>query len=154
MIGPDTQKELASEKAKNPIVNFDRNGTYLIGWEASPSYIEIQPDIFNKYIESEGYKNVIQLRSEKGKQQSPGREKYDRFLKCVIQVGTERTADYWKNSWAKNRTHSVGQSRIPLKPVQKFLYGSFIVRSTGSRRASDGHSRIHSARNTMCMHIR
>jgi Domain of unknown function (DUF4198) len=95
-IGPGIQKDLTANQGSNPTVTFDRIGTYLVTWGASASYIEIQPDVFNQYITLEGYKNVIQMRAEEGKLQALGREKYSRFLKCVIQVGSERTADYGK----------------------------------------------------------
>jgi len=95
-IGPGIQQELTVNKGSNPTLKFERIGTYLVVWESSPSYIEIEPDVFNKYINSEGYKNVIQSRALKGQLKVPGREKYNRFLKCVLQVGSDRTAEYGK----------------------------------------------------------
>lgn len=96
MIGPGTDVELTTKKETNPVIEFKNIGTYVIGWNATPSYIEVEPKLFNEYIEAEGYGNVIEIRKEQGKQDKPGREKYIRFLKCFVQVGSEKTNDYSK----------------------------------------------------------
>lgn len=97
MIGPGTNVELTAKKEANPVIEFKNIGTYVIGWNGTPSYIEVEPKLFNEYIEAEGYENVIQMRKEQGVQDKPGREKYIRFLKCFVQVGADKTDDFSKN---------------------------------------------------------
>lgn len=97
MIGPGSDTELTAKKEANPVIEFKNIGTYVIGWNATPSYIEVEPKLFNEYIEAEGYGNVIEIRKEQGKQDKPGREKYIRFLKCFVQVGANHTDDFSKN---------------------------------------------------------
>lgn len=94
MFGPDGQKELTAVQGKNPEIQFAQEGTYLLAWNATPSYIVIEPKMFNQYIVSEGYKNVVELRTHQGKQETPGREKYLRFLKSFVQVGSARTDNF------------------------------------------------------------
>jgi len=96
MMGPNYDQEFSAEQGKNPLIEVRSNGTYIIGWNATPSYIEVDAKAFNEYIEADGYKNVIQLRKEARKENEKGREKYTRFLKSVVQVGTTQTDDYKK----------------------------------------------------------
>ena len=94
MVAPDGTKELTDVQGKNPEIQFAQEGTYVVAWNASPSYIVVQPKLFNQYIESEGYKNVVELRADQGKQETPGKEKYLRFLKSFVQVGSLRTNNF------------------------------------------------------------
>ena len=94
MIGSSGKKMLTDEKGKNPTIQFSEEGTYVIGWNSSPSYIEIDSKDFTEYIEAEGYQNVVKTRKEQGKQDAKGREKYVRFLKAFVQVGSKLTKDY------------------------------------------------------------
>jgi hypothetical protein len=94
MVGPGTEQELTARKESNPVIEFSKDGTFVIGWNATPSYIEIEPKLFNEYIQAEGYANVIQMRTAQGNQDKPGREKFIRFLKCFVQVGQTRTDDF------------------------------------------------------------
>lgn len=96
IIGSSGKKLLKDEKGKNPIIEVSEEGTYVIGWDSSPSYIEIESKDFNEYIAAEGYQNVVQARKEQGKQDAKGREKYVRFLKAFVQVGSKLTNDYSK----------------------------------------------------------
>jgi uncharacterized GH25 family protein len=108
MIGPEKEQELVTKKESNPVIDFIKEGTFVIGWNALPSYIEIEPKLFDEYIKAEGYQNVIQMRTEKGNQDQPGREKYIRFLKCFVQVGASPTDNFSK---------SLGQ-KIELIPLE------------------------------------
>ena len=94
LVGPSGEKTLQDEKGKNPTIQLSEEGTYAIGWESKPSYIEIDAKAFNEYINAEGYQNVVQARKTAGKEAEKGRERYIRFLKTFVQVGSKHTDDY------------------------------------------------------------
>lgn len=94
LIGPAGEKKLSDEKGKNPTIQLPEEGTYVIGWDSTPSYIEIDSEHFNEYIEAEGYRNVVEARKQEGKQNAQGREKYMRFLKAFVQAGSKLTQHY------------------------------------------------------------
>ncbi len=94
LIGPAGERKLQAEKGKNPTIQLSEEGTYVIGWNASPSYIEIDSEHFNEYIEVEGYRNVVEARKKEGKENAQGREKYVRFLKAFVQAGSKLTQHY------------------------------------------------------------
>ena len=96
IIGPGSSREFSTEQAKNPVMELPQEGTYVLAWNATPSYIEVDAKGFNEYIEADGYQNVVQMRKESGKQNEKGREKYTRFLKCIVQVGSKLTDEYEK----------------------------------------------------------
>lgn len=94
IAGPSTDRVLAGEEGRNPPVEVTAQGTYTIVWNSIPSYIEIDEKEFNEYASVEGYSNVIELRKQNGQENSPGREKYMRFMKTFVQVGQTRSDHY------------------------------------------------------------
>jgi uncharacterized GH25 family protein len=92
--GPQFGRELASQEGMNPKSTLPNEGTYVVGWNSNPSYIEIDAKTFGDYIKMEGYQNVIDLRKKTRNENTPGREKYVRFLKSIVQVGMKRTTDF------------------------------------------------------------
>lgn len=83
-----------TEKAANPVVNFSTEGTYVLAWTSTPSYIKIDSSEFNPYIEEEGYSKPIELRKQLHQESMPGREKYTRYLKTLVQVGVKQSDQY------------------------------------------------------------
>jgi Domain of unknown function (DUF4198) len=94
LVGPGESHELTAEEGKNPTVNLSRKGTYMVAWNGSASYIEIPATEFNPYVESQGYRDVIAFRKHRGQENAPGKEKYTRFLKAIVQVGDQLTEQY------------------------------------------------------------
>lgn len=94
MIGPNGNHNLINPKEGNPSFTIDKNGTYQIGWHSDVTYISIEPAIFDQYISLEGYKAAISTR--KNKPPTRGTERYSRYLKTYVQVGSEKTEDYQK----------------------------------------------------------
>jgi hypothetical protein len=92
--GPSSTRKLENKEKGNPSVDLSEEGTYVIGWSSSPSYITIDAAHFNEYLEAEGYMNVIKIRKETGQQNKEESEKYTRYLKTMIQVGTKHTDQY------------------------------------------------------------
>jgi hypothetical protein len=91
MEGPFGEAELNIPENGDPVVEFAQEGTYVIGWESEPLFIQVEPDIFKKYVALEGYRNADNIIQESSK---PGRELYTRFVKSFVQVGSTRTNDF------------------------------------------------------------
>ena len=94
MDGPSGEAELTVPEDGDPKVTFDREGTYVIGWESAPTFIKVEPDIFKKYIVMEGYKVVIDFRKKNHQEDIAGREFYTRYIKTLVQVGPNITNDF------------------------------------------------------------
>jgi hypothetical protein len=92
--GPGGEQALKDTKGVDPTIELAQEGTYMIGWDASPSYIDIDAKHFNEYIKAEGFTNVIDSRKRANQENAPGREKYTRFLKAFVQVGSKLTDHY------------------------------------------------------------
>jgi uncharacterized GH25 family protein len=94
IAGPGGNHNLINTKETDPTISVEESGTYQIGWQSNITYISIEPVIFEQYIQLEGYQNAIAAR--KDKPPSRGRERYSRFLKTYVQVGSDSTPDFKK----------------------------------------------------------
>jgi uncharacterized GH25 family protein len=94
MEGPTGEVNLDVPEQGDPIVEFPEEGTYTIGWESEPIFIQIEPDIFKKYLSVEGFSEAAELRKKLNLEEKPGREFYTRYIKTYIQVGKTLTNDY------------------------------------------------------------
>jgi len=90
--GSFDMRSLAEDDHK-PIMNFssDRAGTYLVSMERGWSYIILQPKEFDEYLKEDSMVYILAERARLGESKNPGRERYMRFLKTLIQVGGQRT---------------------------------------------------------------
>lgn len=94
IVGPAGNHNLINTKETNPTISVEESGTHQIGWQSNVTYISIEPAIFDQYIQLEGYQNAIAAR--KDKRPTRGRERYSRFLKTYVQVGSDKTEDFKK----------------------------------------------------------
>jgi uncharacterized GH25 family protein len=108
MVGPNGSRELGGKQESDPEVELNAEGTYLLAWSSTPSYITIDSKHFEEYVLQEGYKNVLEDRKRKGKSNAEGSERYSRNLKTFVQVG-ERTTD--------NFRHELG-TRLEIIPMR------------------------------------
>ncbi len=69
-------------------------GTNLIAFNSTNTFIEIEPAIFNKYLLEDGLTNAIEYRKINNETDSIGRELYQRCAKTLIQVGNIKTKTY------------------------------------------------------------
>lgn len=88
--------KLDDKTNQNPTVKLKEEGTYVVGWAATPSYIKIDSSHFNEYLDKDGHSNVLKLRKERSQKNKEGTEKYTRFLKTILQVGSKNTDEYKK----------------------------------------------------------
>jgi hypothetical protein len=62
-------------------------GFAWIGYRSRPGSLELAADKFESYLAEEGLERVIELRRIRGERKAPGRERYSRCAKSLIQVG-------------------------------------------------------------------
>ncbi len=66
-------------------------GPSLVELEVQPRLITLEAPAFNRYIRGEGFTAVIAAREKAGETNSPGREKYSRYAKLLIEgAGDDR----------------------------------------------------------------
>lgn len=75
-------------------LRFARAGTHLVALDTHPSAIELPADKFNDYLRLEGLTAVLQARERAGTSNRPGRERYRRNVKTLLQAGGE-SDDTW-----------------------------------------------------------
>lgn len=68
-------------------------GTYVLGFESTPSYSSLAAPEFNAYVAHEGLTAVAAHRQAAGTSGTPGTELYARRAKALLQVGTGQTGN-------------------------------------------------------------
>jgi uncharacterized GH25 family protein len=66
---------------------FAPAGTHVVAYDSTASLITLEPDKFHDYLREEGLEPVIGLREKAGETAKPGRERYRRCNKTILQVG-------------------------------------------------------------------
>ena len=66
---------------------LDQAGLHSFALDWAARFIDIKPDLFAKYLASEGLDHVLKLRKERGEEAKNGRERYSRYVKALINAG-------------------------------------------------------------------
>ena len=69
-------------------------GNYLIAMERSWSSITLDAKKFTEYLREEGLDSIIDLRAKSGEGNKEARERYSRYLKSLLQVGSRHDQTY------------------------------------------------------------
>jgi Domain of unknown function (DUF4198) len=69
-------------------------GTYVIGASLSPRQIALSGEDFNSYLKEDGIPDVLNARTLNGELGRAVRERYQKHVKAVLQVGDTRTAAF------------------------------------------------------------
>jgi uncharacterized protein DUF4198 len=64
-------------------------GTIVIALVSEPSYIEMEPAEFKKYLRHEGHDEILTMRKEMQASGAPGRERYSRYVKTLVDANGE-----------------------------------------------------------------
>jgi hypothetical protein len=75
-------------------VNFERPGTHLVAITTEASDIVLPAEKFNDYLRAEGLDAVLSERARTGRSETPGRERYRRNIKTLVQVGARGDATF------------------------------------------------------------
>lgn len=65
-------------------------GGHLLAMDRKPTQIELEPAKFEDYLRHEGLGHLVAERARLGETGKPGRERYSRYLKTLIQIGDAR----------------------------------------------------------------
>jgi hypothetical protein len=66
-------------------------GTYVIGASLAPREISLSAEDFNSYLEHDGIPDILEARKRQGELTRPARERYQKHVKAILQVGETRT---------------------------------------------------------------
>lgn len=94
LIGAKKKLDLLpeGEDGKTPVarVTIPTPGTYLMAMERAPQTIRLEAEKFNRYLTEEGLENILAQRKQAGEEKQEGKERYSRYLKCLVQAGDPR----------------------------------------------------------------
>jgi hypothetical protein len=97
MVGP-TQRRAIPRGSWKPSgdttwlsVQTGAPGTYLIGASLSPRQIALSGEDFNSYLKEDGIPDVLNARTLHGELGRAVRERYQKHVKAILQVGDNRT---------------------------------------------------------------
>ena len=69
-------------------------GTYVVGVSTRPNMIALKAREFNDYLKSDGIPGVLAARTKEGELQKDSRERYQKHVKTMVQVGESRSDHY------------------------------------------------------------
>jgi uncharacterized GH25 family protein len=82
---------LKNDRLDSLFVPFERAGTHPLVLATTFKFIELEAEKFNAYLEEDGLDVAQQTRQQRGETQKPGRERYCRNAKTLVQVGDKTT---------------------------------------------------------------
>lgn len=75
-------------------VQTGAQGTYVIGASLSPRQIALSAEDFNGYLKEDGIPDVLDARTRNGELGRAARERYQKHVKAIFQVGDVRTSAF------------------------------------------------------------
>jgi uncharacterized GH25 family protein len=75
-------------------VDLATPGTHVLAYDSQPSTIVLPPADFLSYLQEEGLDHVAATRHAAGQDQTPGRERYQRFVKTLLRAGDQSDATF------------------------------------------------------------
>ena len=85
------EKITAEAKRTTALVRVPAVGLAILTAETLPSLIELDAKKFRSYLEHENLTNALAWRETHGESGKPGRERYSKYVKSLIQVGKSDT---------------------------------------------------------------
>ena len=92
-----TNQAIQSDSLPIP-VKFTTEGTHLLSMASKNSFIALEADKFNDYLEEDGIENIYELRKKNGQLNKASKEFYSRCAKSIVQVGNKTDDSYKKNT--------------------------------------------------------
>jgi len=87
----DISDRISMTKGDSLKLPLQQEGTHMILFNSTNSFIDLEPDKFKAYLEEDGLQEALNYRSKNGESLKNGKEYYQRSVKTIIQVGNERT---------------------------------------------------------------
>jgi hypothetical protein len=85
----DRRADLRGSGAADLVTSFTPAGLHVLAMQTSYAFSELPSVRFNDYAKEEGLALILAARARGGKTGSPGRERYSRRAKALIQVGRQ-----------------------------------------------------------------
>ncbi|QQS42916.1 MAG: DUF4198 domain-containing protein [Acidobacteriota bacterium] len=97
----DVRSSLAA--GQTPVHKFSASepGNYLLAMHRDWAYITLEPEEFEAYLREDGMGYIIAERRKLGETDSPGKERYSRYLKSLIQVGDAQDENFGRDAGLK-----------------------------------------------------
>jgi uncharacterized GH25 family protein len=95
-VSSDLSSTLGSAKGDSLQLVMTDEGTAMVTFNSTNSFIELKAGDFNAYLVEDGLPEALSYRTQHGETDSAGREYYQRSTKTIFQVGTKLTDDYKK----------------------------------------------------------
>ena len=85
-----------SDKGDTSVLRFatGATGTYVLGVSTLPRELRFEAKEFNAYLASDGVPDVLAARRESGEITKAARERYQKHIKALVQVGDTRSDAY------------------------------------------------------------
>jgi hypothetical protein len=98
VTGPDGSSgkcEAAGKDGESGLLRFtpEQAGLYIVAVETQPKLITLEADQFNEYLVADGLPHIYRLRAKEKSLGQPGRERYSKFPKALVQVGDVGAGD-------------------------------------------------------------
>lgn len=97
-IQDDLNAALGTDTGDSLQFTLFEEGTAMLAFNTTNSFIELEPAKFNEYLLEDGLTNAIEFRKEHNETDSAGREYYQRSVKTIVQVGLNKTEVYKKQT--------------------------------------------------------
>jgi uncharacterized GH25 family protein len=95
----DNLSEAMSEEEGDSLqFSIHEEGTAMVTFNNTNSFIELDADEFNNYLLEDGLQSAIDYRKQHNETDSIGREFYQRSVKTIVQVGALKTDVYKKQT--------------------------------------------------------
>jgi uncharacterized protein DUF4198 len=65
-------------------ITLRSKGTTVIALSTDNAYIELKPEEFEDYLKHEGHEAILEGRRKMGRSETPGRERYSRYVKTIV----------------------------------------------------------------------
>ena len=99
---------LSDHKGDSILLPLHKEGTMMATFNSNNSFIELEPAVFNAYLEEDGLTEALEYRNKHKESGSKGKEFYQRSVKTIFQVGR-----YTDNTFS--RETNLPLDIIPLK---------------------------------------
>jgi len=85
----DLEDRSAEGRPLMPRLNLRSAGTTIVALVTEASYIEIKAPEFQDYLKAEGHDDILEMRARMNQTRAPGRERYRRWVKTLVNAGGE-----------------------------------------------------------------
>lgn len=90
----DLSAQLSTQSGDSMQFSIFEEGTVLVSFQSTNSFIELEPEKFKAYLEEDGLQAALDFRYKHNETDSVGREYYQRSVKTLLQYGTVATQTY------------------------------------------------------------